>query len=55
MGSKAELLDALRFVESGQIEPVVHSILPLRDVAEGQRIMENNEVVGKIAYVPDGA
>ena len=55
MGSKAELLDALRFVESGQIEPVVHSVLPLKDVAEGQRIMENNEVVGKIAYVPDNA
>ena len=55
MASKAEFLDALRFVESGQIGPVIHSVLPLKDVAEGQRIMENNEVVGKIAYVPDGA
>jgi alcohol dehydrogenase len=55
MASKAEFLDALRFVESGQIGPVIHSVLQLKDVAEGQRIMENNEVVGKIAYVPDGA
>lgn len=54
MGSKAELLQALRFVESGQIRPVIHSVLPLRDVPKGQQIMEQSEVVGKIVYVPEG-
>jgi len=55
MGSKAELLEGLRFVESGQLKPLVSTVLPLKDVAEGQRIMEENRVVGKIVYVPDGA
>ena len=55
MGSKAELLQALRFVETGQIRPVASTVLPLRDVAEGQRLMEQSEAVGKVVYVPDGA
>ncbi|MBI4233318.1 MAG: zinc-binding dehydrogenase [Chloroflexi bacterium] len=52
MGNKAELLQALRFVESGQIRPVVHQVLPLKDVPRGQAMMEQDEVVGKLVYVP---
>jgi len=54
MGSKAELLDALRFVESGQLKPLVSTILPLKEVPQGQRLMEENRVVGKIVYIPEG-
>ncbi|MFQ5762826.1 MAG: zinc-binding dehydrogenase, partial [Candidatus Bathyarchaeia archaeon] len=32
-GTKAELLQALRFVESGDIKPVVHAVLPLSEAA----------------------
>ena len=52
LGTKAELVGAMRFVESGQIKPVVGKVLPLRDVAEGQRLMEQDEASGKIVYVP---
>ena len=52
MGSKWELLEALSFVESGNINPVISHILPLQDVPKGQDLMEQNEVVGKIVYVP---
>ena len=52
LGSKAELVSAMRFVESGQVTPVVGATLPLRDVAEGQRLMEQDQASGKIVYVP---
>jgi crotonyl-CoA carboxylase/reductase len=52
LGSKAELVDAMRFVESGQIKPVVGKVLPLKELGRAQDIMERNEVMGKIAIVP---
>ncbi|MBI2936172.1 MAG: zinc-binding dehydrogenase, partial [Chloroflexi bacterium] len=53
MGSKAELIQALRHVESGRIKPIVHEVLPLKEVARGQRLMEQDEVIGKLVYVPE--
>ena len=52
MGSKAELMDALSFVERGELKPVVSSVLPLREVPSGQEMMEQDQVIGKIVYVP---
>ena len=52
LGNKAELVDAMRFVETGQIKPVVGKVLPLKDLGRAQDIMERNEVMGKIAIVP---
>ena len=52
MGSKADLMDALSFVERGLISPVVSEILPLKEVPKGQTLMEEDEAVGKIVYVP---
>jgi alcohol dehydrogenase len=52
LGSKAEFVDAMRFVESGQIKPVVGKVLPLKELGRAQDIMERNEVMGKIAIVP---
>ena len=48
LGNKAELVDAMRFVESGQIKPVVGKVLPLKELGKAQDIMERNEVMGKI-------
>jgi len=42
----------MRFVESGQIKPVVGKVLPLKELGRAQEIMERNEVMGKIAIVP---
>ncbi|MFQ5897336.1 MAG: zinc-binding dehydrogenase [Candidatus Methylomirabilia bacterium] len=51
-GSKAELLEALRLVEAGRIRPVVDRVLPLKDAAEAQRVMENRAQFGKLVLVP---
>jgi len=52
LGSKAELMEALRFVERGEIKPVVSKTFPLKDVAMAQEMMESDTVIGKIVYVP---
>jgi alcohol dehydrogenase len=54
LGNKGELVDAMRFVESGQIKPVVGEILPLKELGRAQNLMESNTVAGKIAMVPIG-
>lgn len=51
-GTTAELVEALRFVETGQIKPVVMDVLPLQDIARGHQLLESGEVYGKIVVVP---
>ena len=51
-GSKAELLEGLRLVEAGRIRPVVDRVLPLKDAAEAQRLMESRAQLGKLVLVP---
>ena len=53
MGSKGELLEAWRHVESGLIKPVVSQTFPLREVGRAETLMENDEAVGKLVVVPD--
>jgi NADPH:quinone reductase-like Zn-dependent oxidoreductase len=48
MGSRAELYPVLRLVEAGRLRPVVDSVLPLAEVAEGHRRLEAREVFGKV-------
>jgi NADPH:quinone reductase-like Zn-dependent oxidoreductase len=52
LSNKAELSAALAAVEAGAIRPVIDRVLPLADVADGQRLMEDLKVQGKIVYVP---
>jgi len=52
LGTKAELLAALRFVESGQIRPVIDQVLPLADAAQAQTRMESDQAAGKLILVP---
>ncbi len=52
-GTTAELMDALKFVENGMIKPVINCELPLSDIAEGHRIMESGDVMGKVVMLPD--
>ena len=54
MAIKSELLQALEFVSEGEIKPLIYRVLSLREVAQGQKIMERDEVIGKIVYVPEG-
>ena len=53
LGTKTELLQALRWVESGHIKPAVSQVLPLREAGQVQLAMEADEVIGKIVLVPD--
>jgi NADPH:quinone reductase-like Zn-dependent oxidoreductase len=48
MGSLGELHEILRHVEAGRLRPVVDRVLPLREVAEGHRILEEREAFGKV-------
>jgi NADPH:quinone reductase-like Zn-dependent oxidoreductase len=48
MGSLAELHQIMRFVEEGRLHPVVDRILPLEQVGEGHRILEERQAFGKV-------
>ncbi len=48
-GGKWELMEALKFVNRGIIEPVIYKTLDLEEVANAHRMLESGEVFGKIA------
>jgi NADPH:quinone reductase-like Zn-dependent oxidoreductase len=52
MGRKSELLDALKFVRSGQIQPVVDSVLPLAEARRAHERLESGDHFGKLVLVP---
>jgi NADPH:quinone reductase-like Zn-dependent oxidoreductase len=52
MGSKADLLDAVRELERGTLTPVVDRVFPLREAADAHRAMEDRKVFGKLVLVP---
>jgi NADPH:quinone reductase-like Zn-dependent oxidoreductase len=52
MGNKTDLVEGLRWVESGDIKPVVSHAFPLWEAGTAQTMMENNEVMGKLVLVP---
>lgn len=53
LGNLAELVDALRFVQTGQIKPVIGNVFPLKEVARGHEVLERGDVLGKIVLVPE--
>jgi NADPH:quinone reductase-like Zn-dependent oxidoreductase len=52
MGSKAELLAAMKFIESGQIRAVVDRTLPLAEARQAHELMEDRAQFGKLVLVP---
>ena len=52
MGSKAELLDALKFVERGQLLPVVDRALPLYEADRAHELMQDRAQFGKLVLKP---
>jgi NADPH:quinone reductase-like Zn-dependent oxidoreductase len=52
MGRRAEVSEVFRWVEMGRLRPVVHQVLPLADVAEAHRILEDREAFGKVVLEP---
>jgi alcohol dehydrogenase len=55
LGNKGELIDAMRFVDSGHIRPVIDKVVPLKDLAKAQEMIETNAVAGKIVVLPPNA
>jgi NADPH:quinone reductase-like Zn-dependent oxidoreductase len=52
MGSKAELLDALKFVRDGKIRAVVDRVLPLSEARQAHEVIENRAQFGKVVLKP---
>ena len=52
MGSKAELLDAIKFIEQGQIRAVVDRTLPLAEARRAHELMEDRAQFGKLVLTP---
>jgi NADPH:quinone reductase-like Zn-dependent oxidoreductase len=52
MGSKSELLSAMKFIESGQIRAVVDRTLPLAEARKAHELMEDRAQFGKLVLVP---
>jgi len=48
MGSLAELREILQHVEAGRLRPVVDRVMPLAEIAEAHRILEERRAFGKI-------
>lgn len=52
MGSKSELLEAMKFVESGKIRAVVDQVLPLAEARRAHKLMEDRAQFGKLVLMP---
>src|SRR3989442_6090081 len=52
MGSKAELLAAMKFIENGQIRAVVDRTFPLAEARKAHELMEDRAQFGKLVLMP---
>jgi NADPH:quinone reductase-like Zn-dependent oxidoreductase len=48
MGSKHELLEVLKHVRAGALQPVVSHVLPLEEAAQAQALLEKRKNFGKV-------
>jgi NADPH:quinone reductase-like Zn-dependent oxidoreductase len=53
MGSKAELLAAMKFIEAGRIRAVVDRTLPLSEARKAHELMEDRAQFGKLVLLPN--
>jgi len=52
MGAKAELVEAMKFVESGAIRAVVDQSMPLADARRAHELIEERAQFGKVVLMP---
>lgn len=52
MGSKAEFLDAMKFIARGQLRAVVDRTLPLAEARRAHELIEDRAQFGKLVLVP---
>jgi alcohol dehydrogenase len=47
-----DLVALLGHVESGRLRPLIDRVMPMEEAAEGERLLEDREVVGKVLLTP---
>jgi NADPH:quinone reductase-like Zn-dependent oxidoreductase len=52
LGEKHELIDLLRWVQSGRVKPAIDRVIKLEDVADAHEAMARGEHLGKIVLTP---
>ena len=52
LGTKAELLEAVRFIESGQLRPVVDSVYPMAKIQQAVQRLLDRAQFGKVVLTP---
>jgi 2-desacetyl-2-hydroxyethyl bacteriochlorophyllide A dehydrogenase len=52
MGKKGDLVRILKFVEQAKLKAVIDRVMPLKDVREAHRLVEEGKHVGKIILLP---
>ncbi len=52
MGTRAELLAAAKWIGEGRVQPVIDSVMPLREARAAQERMLDRRLFGKIVLVP---
>jgi len=50
--SVADLEALLGLIKDGRLKPVIDRVLPMEEAAEGERLLEDREVVGKVLLKP---
>jgi NADPH:quinone reductase-like Zn-dependent oxidoreductase len=53
MGSKSMLLDALPFLQSGALRPVIDRVMPLWEARAAHELLEGRKVFGKVVLTVD--
>ena len=49
---RGDIVDLIELVRQGIINPLIHSVIPLEEVREGYRLLEQRDVVGKVIVNP---
>jgi NADPH:quinone reductase-like Zn-dependent oxidoreductase len=52
MGSKAELLEAMKFIAAGKIRAVIDRVLPLSEARQAHSLLEDRAQFGKVVLKP---
>lgn len=50
--TRQELVELLGLVESSKLKPVVDRVMPLEQIQEAERLLEDREIVGKVVVTP---
>jgi NADPH:quinone reductase-like Zn-dependent oxidoreductase len=52
MGKKGDLITIMKLIEGRKLKPVIDRVLPLSDVREAHRIVEEGKHFGKVVLLP---